>query len=122
MITVDERGIITANRGDDFKLPLFINQGSETRPIRYVLKEKDIVMFHVASPNQEFCDALIKKTYNNQNLNEHQDVVVDIKTEDTLLLLPGRYYYEIKAKIYNEKTNAYELNTIIPKTQFYIEC
>lgn len=120
MLRVDANGIITVSRGDDFQLPLFINQGTETKPIRYVLAEKDLVQFRLMSPNQSFENAIIKKDYTYQDVNEHGDVVVKFNREDTLLLLLGKYYYEIKIKLYNSETQGYEINTITPKTEFFI--
>ena len=120
MLRVDAHGIITVSRGDDFQLPLFINQGTETKPIRYVLAEKDLVQFRLMSPNQSFENAIIRKDYTYQDVNEHDDVVVKFNREDTLLLLLGKYYYEIKIKLYNSETQGYKINTICPKTEFFI--
>lgn len=120
MLTIDKHGIITVSKGDDFQLPLFINQGTETKPIRYVLAEKDLVQFRLMAPNQSFENAIIRKDYTYQDVNEHDDVVVKFNREDTLLLLPGKYYYEIKIQLYDSETQGYKVNTISPKTEFFI--
>ena len=43
---------------------------------------------------------------------ENGDVIVKLDSDDTLRLLPGKYYYEIKLNLYNN--GVYEVNTIIP--------
>ena len=120
MITISNNGIITVNKGDDFKLTLFINKGTPTKPIRYNLSEKDVVWFRVMSPNQSFPDAIIKKEYTYKDVNANKDVVVKFTHEDTFSLVAGKYYYEVKLKLYNTKTDSFLVHTIIPQTQIVL--
>lgn len=121
MFDVSQNNKICVTRGDTFSVPVFINKGTEIKPLRYVLKEKDEVYLAVMEPNQIFEDALIKKVYTKKDLNENNDVVIEIEHDDTRCLEPGKYYYQLKARLYNEEKDKYDINTIISKTEFWIE-
>ena len=90
--------IVTMNRGDTARLPLFINIGSKTNPERYPFTEQDTVYVGVMEPNKPFEESLIKKEYKYADLNEDGDIVVTFESTDTEFLMPGTYYYEIKLK------------------------
>lgn len=120
MFEVDTNNIVAVTRGDTFKAPLFINKGTDLKPIRYVLNDKDELYLGVMQTNQYFEDAILKKKFTNKNLDENNDVLIKFTSDDTTCLLPGKYYYQIKAKLYNEKTQEYEVNTIVEKTEFFI--
>lgn len=142
MLTIARNGIITVNRGDDFSVPLFINQRTELHPSRYVLTETDKVYFSIAltgtdcifdksqmtwtilnDENDSEEEPIIKeppisKTYTHSDLNENGDIVLKFTHEDSLKLRPGNYYYQIKAKI--TKNGEDYLNTIVKRTPFII--
>ena len=120
MFNVDREGIITLTRGDSFRVPLFINQGTSIDLIRYIINDKSEIYMAVTEPNQPFELALIKKKYTSKDLNENGDIEISFNSEDTANVLPGKYYYQIKAKLYDEEKNDFIVNTIIPKTQFFI--
>jgi len=120
MFNINNSGIIILSRGDTFSIPLFLNKGNKLYPIRYVVDSKSEIFIGVMEPNATFENAIIKKKYTSENLNENGDVVVSFQSEDTCNLLPGLYYYEVKVKIY-ESEGIYSINTVIPKKQFFIE-
>ena len=118
MVRIADNGYITMNRGDTFTLPLFINCGTELEPIRFYIKDHPgtKVYLGVMEPNQCFENAILRKTFNDQSpVNTEGDLLINFEINDTLYLRPGIYYYQIKVLIDGE-----ELNTIIPKTPFYI--
>lgn len=92
---------ITINRGDTFERPLFLNKGTELKPIRYILKTDDRVYLAITEPNQPFELAILKKVYGRENTNINGDVVIRLESEDTERLIPGQYYYTIKAEFVN---------------------
>lgn len=121
MLDISQNNRIMVTRGDTFSVPLFINQGTELKPIRYVLKDQDKIYFAIMRPNQPFECALVKKVYSKENINEYGDIVIEIEHDDTRCLEPGKYFYQIKAQLYNEEKDKLEINTIVSKTEFWIE-
>lgn len=107
-------GIITMTRGEYKKFPLFINASHKMTPVRYVINSEDKVCVYVCEPNQLIEDAIIKKVYTQEDLNEFGDVMITFESKDTFYLEPGTYYYEIK--LVNSRT----IKTIIPKSKFII--
>lgn len=124
MIDLSRNGIIEVNRGDSFELPLFINQGTDITPVRYNMKNSNSEVYvGVMEPNQPFERAIIRKKYTKDDVNENGDIVIKFSSNDTVCLLPGKYYYQIKIKLYNNYDNNKEdcnINTIVPMTQFII--
>ena len=120
MFNINNTGIIQMNRGDTVEAPLFINKGTELDPLRYVLDASSQVYFAIEQPNQPFEYAIVKKVFTNKDLNSNNDVVIKLSSNDTLQLLPGKYYYEIKLNLYNSISDSYEVNTIIPQKELYI--
>ena len=96
MIDLSRNGIIEVNRGDSFELPLFINQGTDITPIRYNMKDSNSEVYvGVMEPNQPFERAIIRKKYTKDDVNENGDIVIKFSSNDTVCLLPGKYYYQI---------------------------
>ncbi len=120
MFSLSRNGIIQVTRGDSFNTPLFINQGTVLEPVRYILGQYDKVYFGVMECNQPFEAALIRKSYDYNSLNENNDVVVEFTGDETLNLLPGKYYYEVKLDKYDEEADKHEINTIISKREFFV--
>lgn len=121
MSTNVSNNMIELTRGDSAKYPLFINMGTDLCPIRYELGDKDELYLGIMEPNQPFECALVKKKYTNKNINEHKDVIVKIYPEDTVALIPGKYYYQIKLRKYVETEDSYDVITIIDKTEFWVQ-
>lgn len=145
MLSISNNGIITVNRGDDFSIPLFINRGTELSPVRYTLTgddevylgifsagadylldpeetkffvEDEVVYLGIPEINRYFESAVIRKTFTKDNLNENGDVIIKFSNIDTRFLLPGKYYYQIRASI--TKDNDEYINTIVKKTSFVV--
>lgn len=80
----------------------------------------DKVYMGIMENNQVFENAIVMKVFDiNSNLNEYGDIIIEFKPEDTVNLLPGKYKYQIKAKLINEY-NEPEVNTIVA-SRFVIE-
>lgn len=119
MIEVDKNNILSITRGDTFQIPLFINKGTDMDPLRYVLKDNDEIYLAVMQPNQCFETAILKKKFTKANLNKFNDVLIRFEHDDTVCLLPGSYFYQIKGKIENEY-GGFDVVTIIQKTELSI--
>lgn len=131
MTSISNNGFIMLTRGDTFSAPLFINWGTKCQPVRYYIKNHPgaTVYFGVMEVHQPFEQAIIKRYYKygqDQNgkpilneygdtTNECGDIIITLRPQDTEFLLPGKYYYA--AKVVNNKG---EVDTIIPKTEFFI--
>ncbi len=121
MFNIAFNGIITVNRGDSFSFPLTINFGTSLDPLNYGLGELDKVYFAVMEPNQPFETALIKKVFTRADVNENNEIMIKFKPKDTLCVLPGKYYYQIKLQRFNSNDpEDYDVDTVIDKTQFFI--
>lgn len=108
-------GEVNLSRGDNATFTLHINQGSNLDPLQYKLKDKDRIYFAIEEPNQPFENAIVKKVIDLENnlLDKNGNITFDITPDDTVLLMPGLYYYEIKAKLYkgNQYRNSYLIIT-----------
>lgn len=119
MIYISNNGFIHLARGDSFNVPLFINRGTVWCPIRYYIEEDPNAKIYlgVMEPNQPFEEAIIRKIYTKDSeKTEFGDIIIGFDPNDTLYLLPGKYYYEIKLER-GDKT----VDTVVPKTEFVIE-
>lgn len=122
MLDVSRNNQIAVTRGDSFEVPLFLNAGSDVNPVRYVLDDKDQIFLGIMEPNSCFENAIVKKVYTKADFNDNEDVVIKIDHEDTACLMPGKYYYQIKAKFVTDSENdKFIVNTVVPKTEFFIE-
>ena len=119
MLNVDPNGIVTVSKGDTFSLTLFINAGSDLRPIRYDMKEADYLYFAIEEPNQLFEQAAVMKRIQNPKLDDHNNIIINFESSDTYNLCPGDYFYEIIGR-FQEEDGTYSIITIIEKTPFVI--
>lgn len=117
MLNISKNRIVSLSRGDNARIPLFINKGTQLAPIRYNVKESPDtqIYFGVMLPGGKFEDAIIKKKYTSDNTNNYGDIVVEFTPEDTIYLDAGKYFYTVKAVLPNGI-----VNTIIEKTEFWI--
>ena len=120
MFDIINNGAIVINRVDSAEAPLFINQGDKIRPIRYSLEEGEKVYLGVMEPNKKFEDAIIRKVFTKSDCNEFGDIVIKFEPNDTVNLIPGKYYYQIKASLFDTKGNNI-VNTVVSKREFFIE-
>ena len=122
MYQISTNNIVSLSRGDSFIVPLFINQGSKQCPIRYNLKNHKSfeLYFGVMECNQKFDDAVIRKkwTYDTGLINQFGDLMVNLTSDDTVLLNPGKYFYEIKLKY--KTSEGEKISSITPLTEFWI--
>ena len=121
MFDVSDSGIIRVSRGDSFNMPLILNCGTELEPIKYSLAEKDELYFGVMEANQPFETALIRKKFTYKDVNKDGDIIISFVPEDTVMVLPDMYYYQIKLRQYIPEKNIYEVHTVVPRTRFFIE-
>ena len=123
MFTISNNNIISLSRGDEVSTPIFINWGTQARPVRYILKGNDSLIFYLYEPNYNYEKCLLKKEYTKDDLNEYGDVMLTFSEEETSHLLPGEYYYEIKVnrvEMDGELVTEEVMNTIVPQTKFFI--
>ena len=114
-----QNGIITMNRGDTFYMPLYINIGSKIDKKYYVPKDdNDKIYFAVEEYNQPFEHALIRKVFDYTNV-EDDHIVLELTSDDTRLVLPGEYYYEIKFCHKIDEEHEF-IDTIVPRRKFII--
>lgn len=123
MFTISNNNIISLSRGDEVSTPIFINWGTQIRPVRYTLQDGDKLYFYLYEPNYSCDRCLLEKEYTNKDLNEYGDVILTFDESDTKHLLPGEYYYEIKVERVEtdgELITNEIMNTIVPQTKFFI--
>ena len=121
MFSLNDIGQIRLSRGDTLTLPIYINQGTSMDRIIYTLADNDELYFAIMEPNQPWEQAIVKKKYTCKDNTEDSGILLMINPEDTMCLLPGLYYYQIKVRVFDLDRNTYIVNSIIPKTQFWIE-
>ena len=122
--------LIILNRGDSFSRPLFLNRGTSLQPMRYILSDgngnpnkEDEVYFALMEPNQPFENAIVKKKYTYRDLNSNNDVVIELRPEDTCELIPGQYFFTVKLRMVKDKYKMipiYNFTTIYDYVSHYI--
>ena len=122
MIEISNNGIISLNQGDWFEFPLFMNQGNQMYPIRYSLLEDDTasVYFSIMIPGQEFQNGLIRKKYT--SISPHNscgDIILNLTSDETMSLEPGRYFYSVK--LVYDKDNEQKVATLVPNKMLVVK-
>ena len=127
MFNIQNNRIITIVRGDTIEIPLFINANTDLDPISYPFGFNDKVYFVIMESHQDFNCGVVRHEYGYEDLNESGDIVIKLSHDDTVNLLPGDYFYEIKLLTRTtEEVNGQtlilkeELDTIVPRTKFII--
>lgn len=122
MFDISKEGNIQLIRGDTLSLALFINQGNELVPSRYLLGDNDTVYFALMEQNQLFENAILKKVFTKETseFTEDGDLIITLDPSDTESLLEGQYIYTIKLRTTNLDTNREEVRTVVPEHQFSI--
>lgn len=121
MFHISNNGIVTVNRGDSFEFPITLNVGSSIDRTDYVLRQTDVLYLGIMEPNQPFETALIRKKFTHADLDSDNNIVIRFWPEDTVCVLPGKYYYQVKLQTIDEKTGRKDVETVIDKTLFYIQ-
>lgn len=115
MLQINKNGNIRVNKGDTFKVPLFIDCYSSTlKSTRLPWRYNDKILFHILEPNKLFEDPIIAGEFTYEDLNENNDIIISFEAEDLDKLCPGTYYYEVKIvrKVLNEVTKKEEEKVI----------
>lgn len=122
MYQISNNNIVSLERGDSFIVPLFINQGSKFKPIRYNMNNHKPFELYlgVMECNQKFEDAVLRKkwTFETGLINQYGDLMINLTPDDTILLKPGRYFYQIKMKHLTK--DGEKISSVTPLTEFWI--
>lgn len=121
MFKITSNGIVTVNRGDSFELPVMLHTGHTMAPISYSLQPEDVVYLGIMEPNQPFETAIVRKKFTYEDLDKDGNVYIRFWPKDTVCLLPGKYYYQIKIQTFDKQTGQYDVETVVDKTLFYIQ-
>ena len=121
MFDISNNGIVTVNRGDSFEFPITLNIGSSIDRTDYVLGQTDVLYLGIMEPNQPFETALIRKKFTHADLDSDNNIIIRFWPEDTVCVLPGKYYYQVKLQTIDEQTGRKDVETVIDKTLFYIQ-
>lgn len=115
--------IIVLNRGDSYEFDLTINDETSVDG-RYHLKGDDAVYLGIMDPGQPFEEALIRKKVTVDDTDDEGNFNFEITPEDTLDLLPGKYFYSVKLRMSHSDEDTGEtiekVMTIINKTKFIL--
>lgn len=120
--------IIALNRGDTYEFDLTIADETSADG-RYHIKGDDAIYFGIMDPHQPFENALVRKKFTVDNVDENGNLTIVIEPEDTLGLLPGTYYYAVKIHLQHENTDfatgevleyVDKVNTVINKTKLFL--
>lgn len=96
MSIISNNNIIKVNCGDNFEFPVLLNIGSGIYPDIYFLKDVDRVFLSICEANQPFQDGIIRKIASRKDQDKYGYVTFNFTDNDTINLLPGTYYYEVK--------------------------
>ena len=121
MFHISNNGIVTVNRGDSFEFPITLNVGSSIDRTDYVLGQTDVLYLGIMEPNQPFETALIRKKFTHADLDSDNNIIIRFWPEDTVCVLPGKYYYQVKLQTIDDQTGRKDVETVIDKTLFYIQ-
>lgn len=121
--------IIVMNRGDSYEFDLTISDEAAIDG-RYRLQGNDAVYFGLMDPGQPFETALVRKKYTVKDTDVMGNLIIVIEPEDTLDLLPGKYFYAVKLRLDHEEIDVNtglptgkwvdRVGTVINKTKFII--
>ena len=115
MRSISGNGTIELTRGDSFQFPIWINVGTNIKPDTYFMNEDDFIYFGLMEPHQNFEHAILRKKLTSADQDASGNIVVSLKPQDTVCLLPGKYYYQVKLQ-----QGAADVITLVDKTQFFI--
>ena len=118
--------IIVMTRGDTYEFNLNMTDESG----EYLLQGEDVLYFGIMDPGQPFEQALVRKRFTVEDLDAIGTLSIVLDPEDTLDLLPGKYFYSVKLHMDHDELdyNTHlptgvridKIVTIIGKTKFII--
>lgn len=112
--------VITMTRGDYFSFDVIIRSDDSWDDSIYVLSKGDILFFGLMEPNQPFEKAILKKEFGYDDYDvEGGTLKIVLNPEDTIELVPGTYYYQVKV-LYKDEVGTVHVDTVVQKTKFYI--
>lgn len=150
MFKIDSNQTIKLSKGDDVKFPVFLDQGTALTPLRYPIYENmGCELYFSIFYKKDFDNPVLKKTFKDNGeivtekssgdvytkkgctINENNDFVITLESEDTNDLDEGSYIYQIKALIIDkdvepeesedgELTYTYIINTVTNRLPIYI--
>jgi hypothetical protein len=125
-----KNNIIVVTRGDSLEFkPNPITLGDYAQ---YELQGDDTIYFGLMDPGQYFENALVRKVFTSDDFASIEDFVLELDPEDTLDLLPGKYFYALKLQLDHaeikpsqdgysyENIEVNKVITLINKTKFII--
>ena len=108
--------IVVMNRGDSQDIILDFKQDFAAF---WPLPKDTTVYFGLMDPGQPFERALIRKSFTAEDFTKDGELCIEITPDDTLDLLPAKYFYAVKLCFYDERNNE-KVYTLINKTKFII--
>lgn len=115
MYHVYKNNVVSVVRGDYLELRIPLIQGRFPFQKKIEIHDGDTLFFGMTHHHEPFERAILKIPYTKEDLNSEGDLLVVIEPEDTIHMLPGVYYYEVKLLTEDSK-----ITTIIPKSKFII--
>ena len=109
MLFINTSPEIHTHRGDTLVIPSTIYSGDNLLRELYTLLEGDEIYFALLEPNQCWENAIVKKKFVDTNFK------IKLDPKDTMCLLPGLYYYQIKLR--NKEGEVY---TLCNRSKLYI--
>lgn len=117
---IKKNKVITVTRGDYFSFSVELKKGRFPNEEVYVLSDDDVLFFGLMEPNQPFEKAILKKQFHYDDYDvEGGTLKIVINPEDTIGLIPGVYYYQIKV-LYKDDGGTTHVDTVVQKTKFII--
>lgn len=125
MFDISLNHIITINRGESGSFTIPLNKGTSVNPeIVELDNDFDTIYFGVMQPENKFEFSIVRKLYHREDLNEDGTLTITFEPNDSELLLPGNYFYEVKVKKYDlnefEQPEKEHIYTVVPRTKFII--
>ena len=115
--------IIVMTRGDTLEFTPIAEALSPYADYRLI--GDDAVYFGLMDPGQYFENALIRKKFDATDLQSLADLLITLEPDETLDLLPGKYFYSIKLHLnHQELASGKYINkvvTLINKTKFILQ-
>lgn len=119
MLKISTNQIITMNRGDTCSIPFLIYVKSPICDLEYHLQDEDRLQVRIMDYNTSWEEAEIKKEYTIEDLTDNGRIIIRLSSEDTIDMVPGKYYYEIKL-VHTKDAAETLVDTIVTRREFII--